>query len=750
MLAAMKSTSLGIALIAGLLACHATLADVAPGWNEAETWAWSPPADKFTDDAILDLRHLNERVAGETGPIRRSPDGESFVRGDGKPIRFWAIGSDVHRKSPAEMETHCRFLAKMGVNMVRIHTDVSVQKEGAKITDVNDKTIDGIIRFVAIAKKHGIYTTISPFWAHAKAPATWNIEGYTGAELWGLMFFNPDLQNAYKTWTRELYTRKHPETGVALNDEPAVAIIQIKNEDSLLFWTFQGIKDPQKKILAKQFGEWLAKKYGSVDKAIETWGGEKLKQDDLLNGIVWFYQTYDMLQKAAGGRAKRLTDQTEFLAWRMHAFYADVTAHYRSLGCKQLVNAMNWRSADTARLDDAERWSYTATDVVALNRYTGVMHTGTNNGYRIDPGHQFVSQSTLTRPLTMPVGVKQQAGFPMILTEVAWVHPGLYQSEGPFLVAAYQSLTGVDATYWFATSEPTWLTDPRRLFWKVGSSHAIDKWSVATPEGIGQFPANALAFRMGYIAEATEPAVLEHRTASAVWERKFPIIAEADKFDPNRDKGDFAPDSPIKQEVDPLAFLVGPVKVKVGGDPAGTKVVDLSKYIDRKSSTVKSMTGEIALNYDAGLCTVGAPRFQGVSGFLTKAGGKFDLPDVSITSANDYATIAVTTLDGLAIKDSKRILIQVGTTARMGGWQTGAVDVKRGKETMPGEEIVNTGKPPWRVANTKATVTIKNAALARARVLDLAGYAKGEVAVKKGAAGVEVELPSDAVWVVVE
>ncbi len=715
-----------------------------------QSWPFNPPADKFTDSALLDLRYLNEKTAGEKGYIKQSADGMSFVRGDGAPIRFWGIGSGVYSKSAAEIETHCRFLAKMGVNMVRLHTLICDTKEGAKITDVNNKEIDGIIRFVGIAKKHGIYCTISPYWAHAKAPVSWNIEGYAGQELWGILFFNPELQAGYKAWVKELYTRKNPESGIALKDEPAVAIIQVKNEDSLLFWTFQGIKDPQKRILAKQFGDWLKQKHGSIDNALAAWNGDKLKNDDVANGIVWFYQTYDMTQKSAGGKAKRLADQTEFISWRMREFYADIEAHCRALGCKQLVNAMNWRSADAVLMDDSERWSYTANEVIAVNRYVGVMHTGANNGYRIDPGHQFVSESVLKNPLTLPAGLKQPLGHPIIITESAWVHPTAYQSEGPFLMNAYQSLNGVDCMYWFATGETTWLTDPRRLFWKVGSSYAIDKWSVATPEGVGQFPINALAYRLGYITQAKEPAVYEERTLDNMWARKAPIISEAEKFDPNRDKGDFAPESSIKQEVDPLAFLVGPVVVKFGGNPSQSKVADLSKYISRDQKTVRSLTGEIAFNYDTGFCTVSAAKFQGVSGFLSKSGGKFELPDVSISSENEYATLAVAAMDDKPIKSSQKVLIQVGTTARLGGWQTKPVQIKKGKTMVEGEEIVNTGTPPWRIVNTRATVTLRNPSLSKARLLDLAGYPAGEVAVKKDAGGVTIQLPANTMYLVVE
>ena len=72
---------------------------------------------------------------------------------------------------------------------------------------------------------------------------------------------------------KQVLTEKNPYTGIPLAQDPALAIIQIQNEDSLLFWTSQGIKGSAKKELRRQFGEFLAKKYGSLEKARQAWGG---------------------------------------------------------------------------------------------------------------------------------------------------------------------------------------------------------------------------------------------------------------------------------------------------------------------------------------------------------------------------------------------------------------------------------------------------------------------------------------------
>src|SRR5262249_50233707 len=96
-------------------------AAVAQEGVKAETWAFTHPPDSYKADAMLDLRYLNEKEAGMSGFVKLSPDSNSFALGNGKPVRFWAVVSDAYRLSPEDMARHARFLAKLGVNMVRLH-----------------------------------------------------------------------------------------------------------------------------------------------------------------------------------------------------------------------------------------------------------------------------------------------------------------------------------------------------------------------------------------------------------------------------------------------------------------------------------------------------------------------------------------------------------------------------------------------------------------------------------------------------
>ena len=67
----------------------AALAAVPPN-SKAEDgkWAFVPPRDEFSSHSMLDLRYLNETVAGESGYVTLSKDRNDLVLGNGKPARF--------------------------------------------------------------------------------------------------------------------------------------------------------------------------------------------------------------------------------------------------------------------------------------------------------------------------------------------------------------------------------------------------------------------------------------------------------------------------------------------------------------------------------------------------------------------------------------------------------------------------------------------------------------------------------------
>jgi hypothetical protein len=719
-----------------------------------DSWPFVYP-DDTKPGSLLDLRFLNEKVAGETGFVKVGPDGRSFVRGDGKAIRFWPVCGYGYRLKPEDMQAEARFFAKMGVNMVRIHGSVSPKGKGKPITAFDANEVDHIQRYVAALKQQGIYATISPFWAnggHSGAQSSWGLGYADGQDIWGLLFFDDDLRAAYKGWIRHLYLDENPYTGVPLAKDPAVAIIQVQNEDSLLFWTFQGIKPEQKRALSKKFGGWLLKKYGSFEAVRSKWQGADQGGDEWATGRPSLLDTWVLTQAQSGAMKARSDDQTAFMIDQQKGFYADIAGYIRNnLGYKGMINASNWITADPVKMNDLERYTYLSTDVEAVNRYyEGGSHIGPNAGWRIDEGDFFSDVSGLLAPRTLPFNLKLVVGHPMIITESGWVHPLEYQSEGPLLCAAYESLTGVQGLYWFALGARNYEVNPVFDFVTTpDGSYPLSKWTDAVPSMLGQFPAAALLYRMGYVKQGSV-VVHEERTRSSLDAREIPLIAEDPSFDPNHFGSDSRAGTSVAKGADPLAFLVGPVEEKFDGDPAKTRVMDLSPYIDGVKKTIKSVTGELFLDYGKGLFRLNSPKAQAVAGFLKRSGGIFHTSDLTIDSGSDYAAITVVPLDDQPIAQSTRLLVQVGTVVRPTGWeQAPATHVDNGK-TLLGWKVVNTGKMPWQVRYTDVLLTVRNSHLKKLIVLNPAGYPIGELNGTTKNGQFLIRLPANASYYVIE
>ena len=221
-------------------------------------------------------------------------------------------------------------------------------------------------------------------------------------------------------------------------------------------------------------------------------------------------------------------------------------------------------------------------------------------------------------------------------------------------------------------------------------------------------------------------------------------------WDPNRDTGNITLTSSVKAAVDPLAFLVGAVRVVYDSDPAKTKVVDLAKYIDRKNKMVRSITGQIETDYGKGVYRVNSPTAQAVAGFLKDAGPQH-LADVDITCRNAYATIVVVPLDGKPIRQSGKVLVQVGTVCRPTGWTVVPTRARIHGKQSDCFRILSAGKAPFQVENTEATITVANGRLTQAILLDINGMAtQTPVEVKQSGGKATVALPANTIYLVLQ
>lgn len=739
------------------LLCGGALAQPPGAAPTADTWAFEPARDRFDRAALLDLRHLNEKVAGQSGFVRVDGQG-GFVRGDGQPIRFWAVNTGLDPREPVtvpplwskddrDLLHHARFLAKRGVNMVRLHRQISpdlTARPDAAITDIDEAERDAIWRTVAAMRQQGIYTTLSPYWGvPMKFAPHWNIAGGPGQPALGLLFFDPQLEAAYRQWLRRLLTEPNPYTGLPLAKDPALAILQLQNEDSLLFWTVDSIQGPQREALERRFTDFVRSKYGSLPAAQLAWRAHGLTDDALGQGRLTLRPLWELTQPARGeGAARRLADQTEFVARTMHDFNRRTVAFLREdLGVKALINAGNWKTASAARLGDVERWSYTPGEVDAVNHYFSGLHQGPNQGWAIVPGDRFTDDSALLAPHRLPFNLRQTRGRPIMVTESAWVPPIGHGAEGPFLVAAYSSLTGVAGFHWFTTGQDAWAT-PRSA---NGYLPSLTKWTFGTPETLGSFPAAALAYRRGDIRRGS-PVRVEERPLPSLWARDPAGLPEQPGVDPNRDTQTPARDAGTGAPVPPTAFLVGPVQVAFGGVQARVTAPDLARWIE--PHRVRANTGELALDHRAGVATIDTPRTQGVAAHFGNA-REHQLSVLGLRSDNPFGALMAVSLDGEPLARSGRVLLQYATRSRPDGWEDRPATLPlEGGKSVPGREVVSIGQAPWRVEQPRLDVSLRNPRLRQATALDMNGMPVAEVPLQRSAGVVRLRFPAGTMYLV--
>lgn len=713
---------------------------VGASWLDAQerTWTFQPARDTFSSEAVLDLRYLNEEIAGERGFVRANTQGD-LLDGAGGVIRFWGVNTTVGREQPyvsrplwrqdePSLAVQARFLAKRGVNLVRLNANLNPDPRSGKaqLNEINAKDRDWIWRAVAAFKREGIYTVISPYWAdQMRFDERWGIAGGE-QDAHGLLFIDERLQAAYRGWLKALYDPVNPHTGLRLADDPAVALIQLQHGDSLLDWTTNRLRGPQRESFGRKYFQWVVARYGSWARAREAWRPDELPGDAPGAGVLDFHDVYDITFEEEGGLGRRLSDQTRFWVETMRGFDAAMVKYLRGeLGCKQLINAGDARTADFAHLEDLERYVDATADVLAVSRHWQSIHYGRNKNSAIVEGDIFVSPSALKSSLPFPLGIKQVRGYPMLVTEGLWTPPIGYAAESTLLVAAYQSLTGMDGFLWHTTAEDGF-EPPQSV---NGYMNSLAKWTLGGPDVLGMFPAAAFLYRKGYLKQG-DPVLVEARPLDDMMDRKPPMVAEG-----------------AKPGWEQAAFLAGPVELIPGGRPADTKQVNVRSLMD--GPRVKSVTGEIVFDREKGCYAFDSPKAQGVAAFFA-AQNEFRFRDVTIDARHEHGAVFVISIDELPLRESGRVLVQVGTKARPDGWQERAVDVPDDGAVLAGYQVNDIGKAPWRVTAADLTVEVRNARLRRARALDANGYAIADVDLENVPGGVKFRFPLGTLYVVLD
>lgn len=259
----------------------------APAMRAAELFPFVLPWDDATP-SVTNLSSWLDKPAGKDGFIT-ARDGHLYA--GQKRIRIFGVNMAFGGNFPnhADAEQVAARLAKFGINCVRFHDmDTSFAPEGLLEKDkrtFNPESLDRLDYFIAQLRKNGIYSDLN-LHDGLEYPGFKRWEGAPNS-FKGVDNFFPALIQLQREYARKLLTHINPYTHKAYIDEPAIAFIEINDENSLIKeWnngTLDAMPDPFAADLKEQWNVWLKKRYNPTsfvetwNKGIDPFGPEKLK-----------------------------------------------------------------------------------------------------------------------------------------------------------------------------------------------------------------------------------------------------------------------------------------------------------------------------------------------------------------------------------------------------------------------------------------------------------------------------------------
>jgi hypothetical protein len=233
-----------------------------------------------------DFSWLNHKPAGVFGTVLVGADGHLYA--GNQRLRF--LGVDFTYKSTlpshAEADAIARRLAKYGINIIRYHLMDADWGDGAALIDssfqdtrhLKSDSLDRLDYFFARLKENGIYADLNLLAGRNFRSGDGldsSIDGMDWKDKQIPAMFNPNMIQLQKEFASQLLEHRNPYTNLAYKNDPAVAIVEVVNEQGLL----QAWRGGRLEILPAFFSgqlqtswnQFLKNKYGNQAQLAAAW-----------------------------------------------------------------------------------------------------------------------------------------------------------------------------------------------------------------------------------------------------------------------------------------------------------------------------------------------------------------------------------------------------------------------------------------------------------------------------------------------
>ena len=569
-------------------------------------------------------------------------DGE-VVNSDGEKVVLWGVNiaaaaAFIDKKSIDEVAED---LAAFGFNAVRFHhLDAAFEpsgifSRGSKNKNQLEQTSTGVISndqldkldyFIYALKQKGIYTNINlmsgrKFTTADGVKQAAKLREYSGQAGKPASLFDPHLIKLQKDYARKLLSHTNPYTGLAYKDDPAVAMLEVANENSLFrYWlnsSLDGGFTARKELpdyyaaqLDKLWEQWLSTSTDKVsdnDFSRSAWKTRKLSTREKLSAQVRFYQDIEtqFFESMIGFLKDDIGTQALISA----------SGHYFSLANLKAQSVSDFTSPHYY-WDPAE-WTN--------GRWNLEQFTITNRSI-FDIGQD--GRRYKTNPV-MDIAMSSVQGTPLIITE--WNHwfPSKHAYELPFILGIYGALHRWDGAMIFSYMRKPAARQRSDMIDDFFEIHANPQKLVATSVA-------GLIIRGGYLRPSKNTREL-HLSQQDINNN---VLSWGSVRRTNKNWCIKESDYLVSEVV--MSFES---QQRLSGDCKASKDLNI----------IESDTGEIVWDKAEQFITVRAPRIVGVLGNLGSASHKTRL---GISASSDAkGAVFLMSLDEKSITDSKSLLL---------------------------------------------------------------------------------------------
>ena len=574
-------------------------------YGPAETRDWWPDAMAH-DRSAVDVSFLNHKPAGKHGFVRARGDGLVFA--DGTPVRFWGgnIAAYAIFADKEHIAAQAKRIARLGYNLMRIHhhdstgwvrrTVIDKTREDSQHLDA--EVMDRLDWWIKCLEDEGVYV-----WLDLHVGRRFQAGDRVG-EGWA------EMARRGRGGTAEAkgYCYFNDRLEELMKDFNTKYLGHVNQYTKLAYKDDPGICGlliTNENDLTHHFGNLML-----ADKN-NPWHNRRFTE------AVRAFAARHGLPEGATGQTWIAGPSKLFLNDWEHAWNVRMLGHLERLGVRvPVATTQMWGGMPLSGLP-----ALTCGGIIDVHSYGRSEALSANPRYKDNYVSYFVAG--------------QAYGKPVAVTEWNVPYPNVDRFTAPLYVASVCALQGIDAPMIYNYSQRTFEKPTRPGTWSSYPDPGLQALS----------PAAALAFRRD-VKAARDTYCLKLSREKLYYRGGHP------------------------RNVTALRTLIERSKVTIGlpdvkelawdaetRPAAGVKVVTETDrdFLPPGQGFVRSDTGQLTRHWAKGYQLIDAGATQAAHGWI--GGEKLALADVTLSIRTPKAAVALSALDGKAIRQSRRILI---------------------------------------------------------------------------------------------